>query len=101
MTTRRELLGHGCAAILLATLGAGPRSAEAAPGRTEPSRKPHRKYAPRNRCPHTGCRYHRPAHGGSCGFALAGAKVVLPDEPVPTDSITPTDPPAPPALETP
>lgn len=97
MTTRRELLGHGCAAVLLATLGAGPRSAEAALGRSDP----HRKYAPRNRCPHAGCRYHRPAHGGSCGFALAGAKVVLPDEPVPTDSISPTPVATQQALETP
>lgn len=74
MTTRRQVLTHGCAALLLASL---PATAHAALGP---------EWAPRLRCPHAGCRHHRPVGGGTCGFALRGAPVLLPDEPLPTDA---------------
>ncbi len=83
MSTRRQFLGHGCAALLLATM---PATAEAA-------LRP--EWAPRLSCPHAGCRHHRPVNGGTCGFALRGGRVLLPDEPLPTQ---PSHPPVAPLL---
>ncbi len=70
---RRAFIGAGCAALLLASLPA------------EAARDP--RPAPRLRCPHAGCRHHRPARGGTCAFALRGGAAVLPDEPLPTEAI--------------
>jgi len=78
MKSRREVILQGCAAVVMATLAA--RSTPAQAGGT-------RSWAPRIRCPHVGCRHHRPVGGGTCGFVLRGAQAVLPDEPLPSDPI--------------
>ncbi len=68
MTTRRALLQGGCGAVLLAL--SGRADAIGAP-----------RAGPRIRCPHTGCRHHRPGSEapGSCGMSLRSRRAVYDD----------------------
>lgn len=71
--TRRSFLLGGCALVgAAATVGL---STDAHASVLTPS------VAPRRSCPHDGCRYYRPADGGTCALSLHGAVLQYPEIP--------------------